>query len=54
MRHGGQKFVSLSDGISIENVTYKYPTREDPALRDISLQIPRGKTTVINGVYVLD
>jgi len=33
--------VSFSEAISLQNVTYKYPGGDHPALRDISLEIPR-------------
>lgn len=49
MRHDGLNFSRLTEGISIENVAYQYPTRDTPALRDISLKIPRGKMTALVG-----
>jgi ATP-binding cassette, subfamily B, bacterial MsbA len=49
MRIEGYKFARLADGISIEDVTYRYPTRDIPALRSISLHIPRGKMTALVG-----
>lgn len=49
MRSDGHKFGRLADGISIENVIYQYPTRDTPALRDLSLNIPRGKMTALVG-----
>lgn len=49
MRENAHRFARLERGISIENVSYQYPTRDRPALRNISLKIPRGKMTALVG-----
>lgn len=49
MHSSGQKFTRLAEGITIEKVTYQYPTRDIPALRNISMKIPRGKMTALVG-----
>ncbi|MEV4350034.1 ABC transporter ATP-binding protein [Actinoplanes sp. NPDC049596] len=39
----------LSDGISLERVTYRYPGSEQAALIDVSLRFPAGSVTAIVG-----
>ncbi|MCK1708607.1 ABC-type multidrug transport system fused ATPase/permease subunit [Bradyrhizobium sp. LM2.7] len=40
---------TLSDSISFRNVTFRYDARSDPALSDVSFDIPAGKTTALIG-----
>ena len=49
MRDGGKKFDRMAESIELKDVTYRYPSREEPALRGISLSIPRGKMTALVG-----
>ena len=39
----------MSDAFRLSHVTYTYPGREHPAILDLSLSIPEGKTTVLIG-----
>ncbi|PIB26846.1 hypothetical protein BFP76_10650 [Amylibacter kogurei] len=43
-----QKF-DLKDGITLDNIGFKYQSRKSAALRDISLRFPARKTTAIIG-----
>jgi subfamily B ATP-binding cassette protein MsbA len=48
--HSGQiPFEGLQKAISFESVTFRYNPQEKPAVQDISLCIPRGKTTAFVG-----
>ncbi|ARV57779.1 ABC transporter [Nostocales cyanobacterium HT-58-2] len=48
--HSGQiQFQKLQQGITFESVNFRYNASERPTLQDISLFIPRGKTTAIVG-----
>lgn len=49
IKSGNQKFVGLQQGISFESVTFHYNLSEKPALNDISIYIPKGKTTALVG-----
>lgn len=40
---------TLSDSISFRNVTFRYDARSEPALSDVSFDIPAGKTTALIG-----
>lgn len=42
-------FEGLQKAISFESVTFRYNPQEKPAVQDISLCIPRGKTTALVG-----
>jgi subfamily B ATP-binding cassette protein MsbA len=42
-------FQGLSQAISFESVSFRYNSQEKPALQDISICIPRGKTTALVG-----
>ncbi len=42
-------FQGLQQAISFESVTFRYNPQEKPAVQDISLCIPRGKTTAFVG-----
>jgi ABC-type bacteriocin/lantibiotic exporter with double-glycine peptidase domain len=39
----------LDGAISVRNVTFRYSAHAEPALLDVSLEIPAGKITVISG-----
>jgi subfamily B ATP-binding cassette protein MsbA len=42
-------FSQLRKGIALESIDFYYPNQSTPALQDISLYIPRGKTTALVG-----
>lgn len=47
---GGHMTISRAKGdVEFRNVTFTYPGREVPALRDVSLSIPAGKTVALVG-----
>ncbi|MFK9827828.1 ATP-binding cassette domain-containing protein, partial [Escherichia coli] len=46
----GTRVIERAKGdLEVRNVTFTYPGREVPALRDISLSIPAGKTVALVG-----
>ncbi len=45
----GRKLQHLTDGISLENVSYFYPKMENAAIDDVSLTIKRGTTVGLVG-----
>jgi ABC-type multidrug transport system fused ATPase/permease subunit len=46
----GVRPISLfADGVSFRNVTFRYEARDEPALVDVSFEIPAGKTTALVG-----
>jgi ABC-type multidrug transport system fused ATPase/permease subunit len=47
---GGVAFRGLHEGISFDAVTFRYSSTDRPALYDVSICIPRGKTTAIVGL----
>ncbi|WP_066424808.1 ABC transporter ATP-binding protein [Anabaena sp. 4-3] len=49
IRSGKINFNSLKQGIYFESVNFAYNVAEKPALQDISIFIPQGKTTAIVG-----
>ena len=49
IRSGKIPLLGLSQGISLESVTFGYNAGEKPALQDISIYIPHGKTTALVG-----
>lgn len=49
IRSGRIPFPGLQQAISFESVTFRYNPQEKPALQDISICIPRGKTTALVG-----
>jgi ABC-type multidrug transport system fused ATPase/permease subunit len=49
IRSGDIQFTGLKKGIFFEGVTFRYHESEPPALKNISLEIPQGKTTAIVG-----
>ncbi|MBW4595702.1 MAG: ABC transporter ATP-binding protein/permease [Brasilonema angustatum HA4187-MV1] len=49
IRSGHIPFNSLKQGIYLERVSYSYNSEEKPALQDISICIPSGKTTAMVG-----
>ncbi|MFI9210309.1 ABC transporter ATP-binding protein [Streptomyces sp. NPDC053253] len=46
---GGRNLPETVDEIRFENVTYAYPGKDTPSLKDIDLVIPRGKTVALVG-----
>lgn len=46
---GSRKFDGLSGDVTFENVSFSYAPELGPALRQIELRIPKGKTTAIVG-----
>jgi len=46
---GSREVNGLHDKISIKNVTVHYPGASDPSLKNISIEIPAGKTTALVG-----
>ena len=49
--HSGKiPFHKLELGITFKSVTFRYNTGEKPALQDVSIYIPKGKTTAIVGL----
>lgn len=49
IRSGQIPFKGLKQAISFESVTFSYNPLEKPALRNISIRIPQGKTTALVG-----
>ncbi len=49
IRSGQIPFQGLQLTISLESVSFRYNAHEEPALQDISICIPRGKTTALVG-----
>ena len=49
IRSGQIALLGLQQAISFESVTFRYNLQEKPALQDISICIPRGKTTALVG-----
>jgi ATP-binding cassette, subfamily B, bacterial MsbA len=47
--NGSHIYRGMTSCISFEHVTFTYSTNSEPTLKDISLQIQRGKTTAIVG-----
>ncbi len=46
---GRISFLGLQTAISFESVTFRYNSQEKPAVQDISICIPHGKTTALVG-----
>lgn len=42
---------ALRDGITLRNVSYRYPGTERPALRDVSVHLPAGTVVALVGEY---
>ncbi len=49
IRSGHVPFPGLQQAISIESASFRYNPQDKPALQDISISIPRGKTTALVG-----
>lgn len=47
--HGTHEVTRVQGWIELRNVTFTYPTKEQPALRDVSLTIEPGKTVALVG-----
>jgi ATP-binding cassette subfamily B protein len=45
----GAPLPARVDQIRVDNVSYTYPGADSPALRDVSLRVPRGKVTALVG-----
>ncbi|MDE2292571.1 MAG: ABC transporter ATP-binding protein [Elusimicrobia bacterium] len=48
-RPGAARFTGLRESVALEGVTFRYPTREEPALRDVSLTLRRGERLAVVG-----
>ncbi|CCK32141.1 ABC transporter related protein [Streptomyces davaonensis JCM 4913] len=46
---GGEPVSTFPDQITFENVSFTYPDRDTPALRDVSLTFPRGAVIALVG-----
>ena len=46
---GSRLFEGLKDGITLKYVSFSYHPTDKPALQDISIHIPQGKTTALVG-----
>ena len=46
---GARRFTGLESSIALEAVSFQYPTRETPALNEISLTVQKGETVAIVG-----
>ena len=49
IRSGDRYFARLRQAISLEAVSFRYNARDPYALKDVSIRIPKGKTTAIVG-----
>ncbi len=49
IKNGTIKLENLESGIKFENVSFCYPEQEQPALQNVSFEIPYGKKTAIVG-----
>lgn len=49
VRSGDRSFAKLENAIEFRSVTFSYPTKTEPALRDVSLVLPKGKMTALVG-----
>lgn len=47
--HGATVPDRLADGIRLDGVTFRYPGRSEPTLRDVSLDLPAGTTVAVVG-----
>ena len=47
--NGTQSYQPLRSGLVFENVTFTYPNNSEPTLRNINLDIAKGKTTAVIG-----
>lgn len=48
-RRGIEKKIDLNGGIRVENISFTYPTKDTPALKNISFTIEPGETIAIVG-----
>ncbi len=48
-RPGARKFTGLNTAITLKDVSFQYPTRETPALDNVSFEVRRGETVAIVG-----
>jgi ABC-type multidrug transport system fused ATPase/permease subunit len=49
MRSGSRPFTALKDEIRLDAVTFKYPTKQAPAVENVSFSIKRGTMTALVG-----
>jgi len=49
LESGQQRFERIEDSIRFENVSYAYADDAEPALAEVSFEIPRGKTVALVG-----
>lgn len=47
--NGSKKFTGLQRTIQLENVSFTYETRAEPALKDVSLELPFGEIVALVG-----
>ena len=46
---GSKEVEKVTGNLSVKNVTFTYPTKDTPALRDVSFDVPAGKTVALVG-----
>ena len=49
LQAGSTPFKEMKEGIRFDHVTYRYSPEDDPALKDVDIVIPAGKTTALVG-----
>ena len=49
VNEGKEKLTDLKGAYSFRHVSYTYPHTEEPVLRDVTLEVPEGKTVAIVG-----
>lgn len=49
LKNGSTHFESLKTGILFENVTFKYKPNEDKIIKNVTIEIPKGKMTAVVG-----
>ncbi|THB71353.1 MAG: ABC transporter ATP-binding protein [Desulfovibrio sp.] len=46
---GGTDFTGIMDAIRLESLTFTYPGQDEPALKELSMELPAGKMTALVG-----
>lgn len=46
---GSKEVAKVTGNLSVKNVTFTYPTKDTPALRHVSFDVPAGKTVALVG-----